>query len=167
MKEGIHYSYKRGNDRNTRAQDSLSIYKQALFSWSLFQDMINDNLIVNADESSFGWSVKFNYSWLPKNRSSGIVNINAQSRTSMICGLLSNGNWMWLLIDDRVTTMNFGMFLFLLSTYTNSNLPAIGERVTLILDNALIHLTNSTKNTAIQYGIKILGLPTYWHHLTP
>ena len=138
-----------------------------MFSWSLFNELCNDALLVNVDESSFNRSVKSNYSWLPANRSSGIINGNANGRTSMLCALLSNGSWIWLLVDDTVTAQDFGLFLLLLNTYIKSNFPTYEERTTLVLDNASIHLTNSTKNIATQFGMKILGLPPYWPHLAP
>ena len=138
-----------------------------MFSWSLFNELCGGVLLANVDESSFSRSVKSNYSWLPANRGSGIVNVNANGRTSMLCALLSNGSWIWQLVDETVTAQDFGLFLFLLSTYIKSNFPAFEERTTLVLDNASIHLTHSTKNIATKYGMKILGLPPYWPHLAP
>ena len=76
--------------------------------------MNNENFIVNIDESSFNRSVKLNYSWLSINKSSGIVNAEAQGRTTMILALLSNGDWMWVMVDETVTSQDFWMFLYLL-----------------------------------------------------
>lgn len=113
------------------------------------------------DESSFGRAVKSNYSWLPMNKSNGIVNVTAHGRTSMVCALLSNGGWMCLLIDDTVTAQDFGVFLYLLNVYVSSNWPDEARGTVLVMDNASIHLTTSNKNVAEQYGMKILGLPPY------
>ena len=85
----------------------------------------------------------------------------------MIYALISNGNWMWLLIDETVTTQEFGIFLYLLSTFLNANWQTFRNRTIIVLDNASIHLTNSTKNIAAKHGMKILGLHPYWPHLAP
>ena len=69
LKDDFHYNYKRGNDRNAKVKDPSSIYKQVIFSCCLFNEIQDDVLITNIDESSFSWSVKSNYSWLPANRS--------------------------------------------------------------------------------------------------
>ena len=167
LKQDLRYNYKRGGDRNIRAKDPWSIYKQAMFSCYLFEEIRSDALIASVDESSFSRSVKSNYFWLPSNRSSGIVNVTAQGRTSMIWALLSNGSWMWTLMDDTVTAQDFKIFLFLLKLYISSNWTSYAERIVLMMDNASIHLTTSNQSIAERHGMKILGLPPYWPYLAP
>ena len=167
MKSGIRYSYKRGSNRNLRAQDPDSIYMKAIFSWNLFNDIRDGNLIINIDESSFSRSVKSNYFWLPINKSSGIVNVDAQGRTTMIWGLLSSGDRIWLMVDDTVNSQDFWVFLYILKIFLDSNYQNLWAKITLLLDNASIHLTNEVKRVATKYGIRILGLPPYWLHLAP
>ena len=167
MKKDIRYSYKRGSDRNIRAKAPTSIYQQAIFSCSLFNEIQDGYPVVNVDESIFNRSIKSNYSWLPVNKSSEIVNVDAQGRTTMIWALLSNGSWIWFLIDDTTTSQDFWLFLFILKTYIETNFLSRRERTTLILDNASIHLTRESKLTASRYDMKMLGIPPYWPHLAP
>ena len=129
--------------------------------------MNNDNLIVKIDESSFNRSVKLNYSWLSINKSSRIVNVEAQGRTTMIWALLSNGDWMWVMVDETVTSQDLWVFLYLLQVYIDTNFRNLRAEITLLLDNAFIHLTEETKRVAAKYNMKMLGLPSYWPHLAP
>ena len=85
----------------------------------------------------------------------------------MIWGLLSSGDWIWLMANDTVNSQDFWVFLYILKIFLDSNYQNLLAKVTLLLDNASIHLTNEVKRIATKYGMKILGLPPYWLHLAP
>ena len=93
MKQKIQYSYKRGINKNIRAKSSTSIFQQAIFGSILLNEIYDDYIVVNIDESNYGRSVKTNYSWLPINQCSGIINVGSQGTITLICSLFSNGNW--------------------------------------------------------------------------
>ena len=124
-------------------------------------------LVINIDESSFGRSVKQNYAWLPKNQSSGIVNVGALGRTTLIFALMSTGSWIGLLVNETVTGQDFNVFLYLLRIYIDSTFKDLIGKAIVTIDNASIHLTADNKKTAAKYGFEMLGLPPYWPHLAP
>ena len=89
------------------------------------------------------------------------MKMDTENDKAIVCGLHSKGSWMWLLIDETVTTQDFRLFLFLLSTFIKSNYQYVEERVKFVQENALIHLKNSTKNMAWRYW----DFQPYWFHL--
>ena len=165
LKNELGYSYKRGSDRNTRASSSTSIYKQAIFWCKLIAKLHAECLVINIDESSFGRSVKQNYAWLPKNHSSGIVNVGALGRTTLIFALMSTGSWMGLLVNETVTGQGFNLFLYLLMIYIDSTFKDLISKAIVTIDNASIHLTTDNKKTAANCKFEMLGLPPYLPHL--
>ena len=102
IKNNLRYSFKRGSSRNKRAKSSTSVYEQAVFSSKLMTRILENRLIVNIDESSFGRSIRNNYSWLPKSQNFGIINTMWSGRLTLIWGLASNGHWMYMSINNHL-----------------------------------------------------------------
>ena len=102
LKNELEYSYKRGSDRSTRVRSSTSICKQAIFWYKLIAKMPAGCLVINIDKSSFWRSVKQNYALLLKNQSSGIVNVGALGRTTLIFSLMSTESWNGLLVYETI-----------------------------------------------------------------
>ena len=167
IKNSLRYSFKRGSTRNSRAKSNTSVYSQAVFSSKLMARILEDRLIVNIDESSFGRSVRNNYSWLPKAQSSGIINVMWTGRTTLIWGLASNGDWICMTINKTTTTEEFCIFMFILRAYIDKCSFQRSKVVTATIDNAAIHLTKMSKSLWKGIGIELLGLPQYCPHLAP
>ena len=167
MKCKLKYSYKIGCDRNNRAKSWSSIFLQAIFGCKILREIYKDSLIINIDESWFSRSVKSQNSWLPKNKSSGIININSQGRWTLIWALMSDGNWICMIHYSTTTSQDFWLFLYLLKVHLNWQNNYKDKQVVVTLDNASIHSTADVKATASKFGMKIIGLPPYWPHLAP
>ena len=167
MKKKIQYSYKRDTDRNIRAKSSASLFQQAIFGSILLNEIYDDSIVANIDESHFGRSVKSNYSWLPINECSGIINVGSQGTITLIWSLLSNGHWIWLLNKSTTTAQDFCLFLYIHRIYLDTCLGMPQSQIVVTLDNASIHWTSETMKTASSLGMKIVGLPPYCPHLAP
>ena len=167
IKYKLRYSFKRGSSRNKKAKSSTSIYAQAAFSSKLMRRILEDRLIVNIDESSFGRSIRNNYSWLPKSLNSGIINKKWSGRLTLIWGLTSNGSWMCMSINQTAKTEHFGIFMLIFRAYVDKCFNTKSKVITAAVDNAAIHLTKQSKALWIGLGIELLGLPQFCPHHAP
>ena len=167
LKNDMKYSFKRGSSRNVRVKSTSSVFPQAIFSTKLMTRILEDILVINIDESSYGRSIKNNYSWLPKSQSSGIINSMWTGRLTLVWALASNGSWMCMMNNKTTTTEDFWIFIFILRSYLNKCHKQSSRLVTVTVDNASIHLTKQTKSLWTSLCIEMLGLPQYWPHLAP
>ena len=126
-----------------------------------------DRLIVNIDESSFGRSIRNNYSWLSKSLNSGIINTNWSGRLTLIWGLTSNGSWVCMSINQTTKTEHFEIFMFIFRAYVDKCFNTKSKVITTAVDNGVIHLTTQSKALWIGLGIELLALPQYCPHLVP
>ena len=167
IKNSLKYSFKRGSSRNKRAKSNLSIYAQAVFSSKLMTRILQDRLIINIDESSYGRSIRNNYSWLPKSQNSGIINTMWSGRLTLIWGLASNGDWIWMSTNMTTTTEDFCIFMHILRAFVDKCCHQKSRIVTAVIDDAAIHLTEQSKSLWKGVGVELLGLPQYCPHLAP
>ena len=161
------YSYKRGASRTPKSKSKSSMYLQAAFSCWLLQSIYEDCMIVNIDESSFSRSVKWMYSWLPKSKTSGIINTLFKGRTTLILALLTNGHWISMTIDETAKSEDFCLFLCVLKNFIEKWFMRTYSAIKLTFDNATVHLTKQCKEVWNTIGFEILTLPQYWPHLAP
>ena len=145
----------------------MSKYVQSIFWSRILKELHKGKILINIDESSFTRSVKTMYSWLPSGKSSPILNINCQGRSSVIYGLISNSSWIWLIHDGTGTTTTFCFFLMILKQYVESIFENEVPELWVMLDNAAIHWTEVTRRTAAYYNFQMNYLPPYWPHLAP
>ena len=85
-----------------------------IFFINILKNIMNDKLIINIDEVSFNRKLVNNYSWLPKSKTTSIINIEASGRWSMITAFLSNGQFIALLFNSTITSLEFSEFLWVL-----------------------------------------------------
>ena len=95
IKEELKFSYKRGCSRPIAWKSQEHVYLQYIFSWRILREIRAETLLINVDESSYNIFTKRNYSWLPIGSSYPILNDKWIGRTSIIFGLVSNGDWLW------------------------------------------------------------------------
>ena len=167
IKSKLRYSFKRGSTKNHRAKSDSSIYAQTIFRWKLMNRIFEDRLVFNIDESSFGRSIRTNYSWLPKSQNSGIINTMCSGRLTLIWGLANSDSWMCMTIDKTTTTKDFGVYMYILRSYINKCDDMKLKVITAVVDNTSIHLTSLSKSLWRCLNIELLGLPQYCPHLAP
>ena len=167
IKNTLKYNYKRGSSRPTKTLSEWSKYLQAIFSSQLLLKIYQNRLLINIDESKFTRSVKINYSYLPKGESSSIINTTCTGSTSLIWAFLTNGNWLWMTVNDTTKSVDFWLFLYILNQYVTKWFENQLNYVTLTMDNASIHLTKQSKELSKDLGFEIMTLPPYCPQLAP
>ena len=167
LKNCLGFRFKRGSSRAAWSMKKELKYLQAIFSWRILSDLYTNRLVVNVDESSFGRSIKANYSWLPKGSTYPIINTNWEGRVNLIFGLFSNGRWIAIIQDEIGTEKTFQIFLIFLKKYVDSWHEDNGKPLRVILDNASIHLTESVQKMAQIVSIELNFLPPYSPNLAP
>ena len=85
----------------------------------------------------------------------------------MIWALLTNGNWLWMTINDTTKSVDFWLFQYILYQYVSKWFENQLNCVTLTMDNASIHLTKQSKELSKDLGFEIMTLPPYCPHLAP
>ena len=168
LKEELGYSYKRGSARPLQSSDPKLKYLQAIFSWRILEQILDDRLVINIDESSYFRSIKANYSWLQKGKRKSIINSIWRWSVNMIFGLWTNGNWIGTLSSTTTTkSIDFCRFLLIVHKFVMLCLSQNVEDVTVTLDNARIHLTWKAQRVAHMLVMKVMWLPPYSPSLAP
>ena len=129
--------------------------------------ILEDRLIINFDESSFGRSIRNNYSWLQKFQNSGIIKTMWSGRLTLIWGHASNGCWICMGINMITTTEEFWIFMYIQRSYLDRCFETRSKMVTVTIDYKSIHLTKQKKSLWMNLGIELLGLPQNCPHLAP
>ena len=168
IKTELKYSYKKGSKRPVACTKEDLIYMQSIFSWRVVKDLHEGKLLVNIDESSYGRSIKRDYSWLPVGVSNPILNINWAGRASIVFGLISTGSWLWMGVDETVKSLEYCIFIMILNAYLQGlNLKWEASSTKLLVDNASIHISSESVNVWTYYGFEINSLPPYSPNLAP
>ena len=133
----------------------------------MLSEIYQEKFIVNIDGWSFGRSLKFNYSWLPKGKGSSIINTTWKGTTNMILGLTIDGQWLWIMLDWMNNKYTFWIYLFILKRYIELVWRISSTSIKVMLDNASIHLTNEVKRISKHLSFGLQYLPPYCPHLAP
>ena len=115
----------------------------------------------------FNRSLKREYSWLPRGITSSIINNFAQGSWSMISAILSNGEFIWLIINGSGTSENFWQFLSIINYAIKSTMKDSERRFLYVMDNASIHHSNLTISKMKDLNLSIMFLPAYSPELAP
>ena len=107
--------------------------------------ILEEKTIINVNEASYSRLVKQNYSWLPRGLEGAIINSKWVGSTSVIFALLSHGQWLWMISNNSTNSNRFARFLLIQQKFIILCLGEDLNNVTIILDNDLIHLSNTTK----------------------
>ena len=140
---------------------------QCIYSCRMLRVLRQNELIINIDESSYSRSVKKNYGWLPKGVSAPIINTRWTGRTSVVFALMSQGSWICMNVEDTTSSVDYWIFLMILSNYVKMWITTYQTPIKLMLDNASIHLSSSSKRTATFFNFEIHSLPPYSPNLSP
>ena len=167
MRRKLRYTYKRGSSRVFACKRRETPYLQSIFCSRVLGELHRNQIAINVDESSFSRSVKWHYSWLPKGRSSPIVNTNWTGSVSMIFSLFSNGEWIWVLKNGTTNSEDFTKFLLILETYWKKWLNIDPSSTFVTLDNAATHTSKRTRLAAQFLKFKFYFLPPYSPTLAP
>ena len=161
------YSYKRGWPRSILSDDPKLKYAQAVFGTRMLTWWNNGNLIVNIDESSYSRSTKFNYTWLPKNKSCPVINIKWKGSIVCLFGLWSDGNWASALSHKTTDSARFWRFLVIIKAFLELwSSKSIGK-VIITMDNASIHSSKKTNKVITELDLRVELLPSYSQNLAP
>ena len=161
------YSYKRGSSRVLASKNKNLTELQCIYSWRMLRTLKRNEILINIDESSFSRSVKWNYGWLPKGWSAPILNTRWVGRISIIFALISEGSWLCMSVNDTTKSIDYWIFLMLLSNFIKIRIAQCETPVKLMVDNASIHLSTPSKRTATFYNFEIHSLPPYSPNLSP
>lgn len=118
--------------------------------------------LVYLDETGFDLSSARTHGRAPRGeRVYGLRSGNRRPRTSLIGALVKGKLAAPMLFSGTTNTAVFNQWL------EEALLPAIGRGMTLIMDNAIFHKSQATKDIVRQAGCSILFLPPYSPELNP
>ena len=118
---------------------------QAIVSCRIMNFIRNGDTIINVDEATFTQKIQQHYSWLPKGKTSSIINIKWRGSFSMIFALHNDWNWIWMILKSTITSQKFWWFLMILKDYTEEVLRKNTDMVKITSDNTRIHLAIKTQ----------------------
>ena len=167
VKKDLGYRYKRGWSRSLQVKDPKLKYIQSIFAVRTMKMLGDEKVLIRVDESNFNIKVRCNYSWLPKGRSSGIINTVWRGSAQMIWAMSSSGNLMCIICSGTTSSKKFWIFLMLLKKFIEIWTPISTENVDITMDNAVIHHSKITSKAATALELKILLLPPYSPSLAP
>ena len=81
--------------------------------------------------------------------------------------LISEGIWIWMNVDKTTDSVDYWIFLMILSNNLKIWIKKYSKPVKLMVDNASIHLSLSSKRTATFYNFEIRSLPPYSPNFAP
>ena len=150
IKKEMKCSFKNGLTRSDISHDPKLKYVQWIFGWRALGWLQNGDFVINVDESAFSKSFNYHCSWLPRGRSSPIINQNCRESETMIFALWYNGEWITCIYNCTTRAERFFKFLLLLKYYWDLVLFKPFDDVKLTFDNAAIHNARITQ-VVIQY----------------
>ena len=72
----------------------------------------------------FSRSIKNSYSWLPKGRSSSIINLNKRGAWSIIAALCSDGEYIIQVVKSTINQLKFQQFICIINYCLQSALKS-------------------------------------------
>ena len=134
--------------------------------WSS-QMLLDKEVIVNADEWSFNRALKQEYSWLPKGKSSPIINISYKGKGILILGTTSNGEWFAMIHAKTGDSIKFLIFLKLLERCWLEASEVSWSLPWFVFDNVSIHTSKLTKAINKNMVVRLRFMPSYWPEVAP
>ena len=161
LKDKLNYSLKRVVQDQLRVQKQELTWLRELFSIKALKYILEEKTIVNIDETCFNRSLKTEYSWLPKNLTSSIININSYGRCSLVLATLTDGSWFGMIEVDTINWKDFSNFIK--TIVLNLKLRNIDVNINLIytLDNATTHHWKDATKVFNNLHLNVLFIPAY------
>ena len=116
---------------------------------------------------AFSRDLKQNYSWLPKGSTSQVINLNISGTWSIIAGIWLDGQFLWMLVHSTVDSKIFQKYMSILKYAISKRDKLKNLQVTITLDNATIHNSDSTIERLKQLCLNVDFLPAYSPMLAP
>ena len=155
------YSFKKGSSTSIAGSSSMILEMQTIFSWRIVKEILNKKYIVNIDESSFNKDLKMEYSWLPKGVTSSIINQFYCGSTSMLTAFWSDGEYIWVILNDTVNSTRFSDFLWIVRYFLDLMDLNTPDKTIILLDNAAYHRSYETKEKLKELNLNTIFLPPY------
>ena len=92
---------------------------------------------------AFSRDLKQNYSWLPKGSTSQVINLNISGTWSIIAGIWLDGQFLWMLVYSTVDSEIFQKYMSILKYAISKRDKLKNLQLTITLDNATVHNSNS------------------------
>ena len=146
IKNHLNYSYKKESSTTISGASTKTKFQQVIFSCRILTEILNEKYIVNIDESSFNRDLKMEYSWLPKGRTSAIINQIYRGSKSMINAFWSDGECIWVILNENVNSDCFQDFLSILNYFLELRNLNSSEKTLIMVDNAAYHSSRDTKD---------------------
>ena len=155
------YRLKKGSSRPPKyMQRHIQLVKVLLWT-ELLSLLHRTEVVISVDESSFERSIKRQYSWLPKGKSSAIIIDRLRRKTSLILATWSNGKWFAMVIVGTVDSLKFWVFMRFLEFVIKSEQDYLSILPTLIVDNTKTHTSKITKDVLSKLIFKSRYLAPY------
>ena len=167
IKNNLNYSFKKGSSTSVSGSSLKLKTQQVIFSCRILTEIFNEKYIVNIDESSFNRDLKMEYSWLPKGITSAIINQIYRGSKSMITAFWSDGEYIWVVLNENVNSSCFQDFLSILNYFLELRSLNSPNKTVVILDNAAYHSSKDTKDKMKNMNYNFMFLPPYSPILAP
>ena len=161
LKKEMNYSYKKGGSTTYRGGSEEILYQKSISSSRLLIEILSNKLIINIDEWVFNRDLKQSYSWLSRGITSQIINTVVTGRWHIIAAVLSNGEFLSIILNDTGNAEKFSNFLLILRyAIWNTKMKQESDWV-IVLDNASIHRSSLALKTTRDIRFNMMCLPTY------
>ena len=115
----------------------------------------------------FNRAIKRNYSWLPVGKTSSIINSLTWGSCWIISAVLTNGEFLSIILEDTGKETNFWDFLCILKYAVHYIYMKEESDYIIMWDNASIHCSKLSLKTAKNLNLSIAFLPPYSPFLAP
>ena len=103
----------------------------------------------------FNRSIKNSYSWLPKGRSSSIINLNKRGAWSIIAALWSDREYIIQAVKSTINQLKSQQFIYIINYYLQSALKSEIRKVNLSIDNASTHTSSDTRKLFLYFDLNV------------
>lgn len=161
------YSFKKGCSRPMKYKSKHIQILKAGFSVDFLKLLYKGVRIWNVDESSFDRSLRQEYSWLPKGENQPIINSTWVGKCTLILATSSDGKWFGLIKNNIVKSLDFWIFLKLISKIFESFFKEDKVKNVLLIDNAPTHKSKLSTKMMEELKLEVMFLIPYWPEQAP
>ena len=105
--------------------------------------------------------IKRHYSWLPVGRGGSILNQLHTGRCNLIMSIFSNGEWFGVMKAGTTNSMDYCLFLYVMSRALEASGVNIAKNLTIIQDNFAGHHSKEVKRLVKYEKLRMYFLPSY------
>lgn len=165
------YRYGKVELVNKKVNSDKAMLMNLIYAEKLLKILVNKHTILYLDETSIAEKQLSKNFWIKKGQNVKRENSGRLKSLSIIGVISNNGLIHYNLIDGTYNSHNFKLFMEELNVSLNSN-PNFAQKlknaeVTVIMDNAKIHTSKSSRRSLRKGRINILYLPPYSPFFNP